>query len=273
MRSFLFCTTFFGVDKPYEEAPWRYPKWIEYYRRNLAAFGADRIFLMDDGSNPAFINLPGVSIIDVSDRLPLELPAGPVLFRFPTHLGKLRPWIPPGGHGFPGWWRSFTFSLIIAEQYGYSKIFHAESDLFVITQRLADRIRMIDSGWTAFANTAYKDWRSSLTQPRRRWDSNYQHWRNRLRYLLLPVDFPVYPESALQVICRDRFESLRVFIDKGIDYWRTEYLAEHSLPFDKVDSDFVGMRYGEYLIKDYPPNADYVAQSLEPWTFPQTLRG
>ena len=273
MRSFLFCTTFFGVDKPYDEAPWRYPKWVEYYSRNLDAFGSDRIFLIDDGSNRSFIHLPGVSVLEVSEGLPTVLPEGPILFRFPTHFGKLRPWIPPGGHGFPGWWRSFTFSLTLAERYGYDKIFHAESDLFVITQRLADRIRLINSGWTAFANTAYKDWLTSLTQPRRRWDSHYQHWRNRARHLLFPFDYPVFPEPALQVICKDRFESLRVFLDKGFDYWRTEYLAESALPFDKVDSDFVGMRYGEYLINDYPPDADYVAQSLEPWRFDQTLRG
>jgi len=273
MRSFLFCTTFFGVAKLYEEAPWRYPKWIEYYSRNLAAFGSDRLFLIDDGSNPAFIQLPGVTVIDVSDYLPSELPPGPVLFRFTTHLGKLRPWIPPGGNGFPGWWRSFTFSLVLAERYGYSKIFHAESDLFVISQRLADHIRHLESGWTAFANTAYKDWATSLTQPPRRWDSNYQHWRNRLRYLLVPAGYPIYPESALQVICRDRFESLRVFLDKGVEYWSRDDLAEHSLPFDSVYSDLVGMRYGEYLIKDYPRNADYIAQSLEPWTFNQVLQG
>jgi len=273
MRSFLFCTTFFGVAKLYEEAPWRYPKWIEYYSRNLAAFGSDRLFLIDDGSNPAFIQLPGVTVIDVSDYLPSELPPGPVLFRFTTHLGKLRPWIPPGGNGFPGWWRSFTFSLVLAERYGYSKIFHAESDLFVISQRLADHIRHLESGWTAFANTAYKDWATSLTQPRRRWDSNYQHLRNRLRYLLVPAGYPIYPESALQVICRDRFESLRVFLDKGVEYWSRDDLAEHSLPFDSVYSDLVGMRYGEYLIKDYPRNADYIAQSLEPWTFNQVLQG
>ncbi len=272
MRTFLFSTAFFGVDKVFDEAPWRYPKWIEYYSRNLGAFGADRLFLIDDGSNPAFIHLPGVTVVDVSTGLPTELPSGPILFRFASHLGKLRPWIPPGGHGFPGWWRSFTFSLVLAERYGYSKIIHAESDLFVISQRLADRISLIDTGWTAFANTANRDWMTSLKQPRCRWDSNYQHWRKRFRYLLFPVGYPNYPESALQVICRDRFESLRVFLDLGLDYWRNNDLAEHALPFDRVDNTFNGMRYGEYLINDYPRDADYVAQSLEPWTFDQTLR-
>ena len=94
-----------------------------------------------------------------------------------------------------------------------------------------------------------------------------------MRYLLFPVGYPIYPESALQVICRDRFESLRVFLDKGVEYWSRNDLAEHSLPFDSVYSNLVGMRYGEYLIKDYPRNADYVAQSLEPWTFSHVLQG
>ena len=272
MRSFLFCTTFFGVDKLYEEAPWRYPKWINYYSRNLEAFGADRLFLIDDGSSPEFINVPGATVLEVAETLPSDLPPGPILFRFPNHLGKLRPWIPPGGHGFPGWWRSFTFSLVLAERYGYSKIFHAESDLFVISLRMADHIRRLDRGWTTFSDTVYKDWISTLRQPRRRWDSTFQHWRNRLRYLLIPIGYPIYTEPAVQVICRDRFESLRVFLDRGLDFWRTNYLPELAIPFDKVDNTFTGMRYGEYLISDYPRNADYVAQALEPWVFDQTLR-
>ena len=271
MKTFVFCTTFFGVDKLYEEAPWRYPKWIDYYSRNLPAFGADRIFLIDDGSNPAFIQVPGLTVLDATAPLPAVLPPGPILFRFPGNLGRRYPWNPPGDDGFPGWWRSFTFSLEIAEKYGYARMIHAESDLFVISQRLADRIRTTTEGWSCFSQLAYRDWWTTLSQPRRRWDTNFQHWRNRLRYLLFPFGFPVYPEPALQILCRDRFESLRFFLNAGIEFWNT-HQSDFTLPFDRIFTDMNGMRYGEYLISHYSKDADYVAQALEPWTFDQTLR-
>lgn len=266
MKSFVFCTSFLGVGSPHGDAPTRYRRWLDYYGRNLGALGADRLFLVDDGSDPALLRdcLPGVDWVDASVPLPAVLPSGPLIFHFPDRLGRTP-------QGFPGWWRSFTFSMRIAETYGYMRILHLESDLFILTPRLAAEVAGLRAGWTTIAQSQFRSWWTVLRQPRRRWDSRRRFWRNKLRYLLIPFGYPVYPECAFQVICEDQFPKLRGLLERGRDHWDRDGLPEFSLPFTTILEGYIGQRYGECLVRDYPAEADYVAQADAGWRFDQVL--
>lgn len=113
---------------------------------------------------------------------------------------------------YPGWWRSFFHSLVLAKQVGAKKIIHIESDAYVISERMLDYINALESGWTTF------------------WCASYQ-----------------MPETAIQVICEDQFDAMENFAAKGFSEFNG-HLAERILPFTCINRDFIGDRYGEFKI-------------------------
>jgi hypothetical protein len=74
--------------------------------------------------------------------MPKELPNDLLMFTFPEQLGRSSMFC------YPGWWRSFTYAVKIAQLYGFDKIIHIESDAYVCSQRLSDYIHSINCGWT-----------------------------------------------------------------------------------------------------------------------------
>jgi hypothetical protein len=255
-RALLFCTSYTGGAA----SPSRWRRWCDYYDARRDAFGVERLCLIDDGS-PVGAACPGTTIVDC-ERLPDELPAGIVCFRFAHHYGRR------SLHSFAGWWRSFAFAAHVARRYGFDKLLHVESDAFVLTRRLADRLRALDSGWSAL-------------------------WCPRFRM----------PESAVQVLCGPALIELEGLFAAGPPAWEqsdwrlrwraqarrlrrrwpgTNILmapmallgpqtAEYVLPFDRVLREFRGDRYGEFL-DEYPPAADYVCQARPAWRFDEHLR-
>lgn len=149
---------------------------------------------------------------------------------------------------YPGWWRSFLHSLTLAEALGADKIVHIESDAYILSPRLADFINGIHSGWHVM------------------WTERYQ-----------------FPETAIQVICRDQFEAFREFKARQPDLNYGD-LAERLLPFTSVDRQFKGDRYSEFrrrrgifrsrmfdriplfqksfFVESIPPDADFVTQTV-----------
>lgn len=114
---------------------------------------------------------------------------------------------------YPGWWRSFLHSVTLARAAGFEKIIHIESDAFILTPKMFRYIEALDSGWTTFWTAKYK-----------------------------------MPETAIQVICKDQFEQmerLQACAASELD----GRLAEHVLPFTRVDRDFKGDRYSEIQIR------------------------
>lgn len=110
---------------------------------------------------------------------------------------------------YPGWWRSFLHSVTLARELGADKIIHIESDAFILSSRLADFINAIESGWHVMWTEYYK-----------------------------------FPETAIQVICRDQFDAFEQFKARQPDLNYGE-LAEYLLPFTSVDRQFKGDRYSE----------------------------
>lgn len=222
MRSFIFCTSFITNQSPHLSVD-RWNRWIAYYDLRRDLFGAERVIILDDAS-PVECLPPDLQVIDIAGGLPDSLPACPIMFRFNEHYGRY------GLTIFPGWWRSFTFSVVIAKRYAFSKIIHCESDAFVLSPRLIKYIQQIREGWVAFWCPRHK-----------------------------------FPETGLQVICHDAFKDLATFHGLGERLWFQHVFPERVLPFSRVQKDFIGDRYGEYL-RDYPPDADYVCQSTQTMT-------
>lgn len=110
---------------------------------------------------------------------------------------------------YPGWWRSFLHSVQLARELGADKIIHIESDAYILSPRLADFINGVDNGWHVL------------------WTERYQ-----------------FPETAIQVICRDQFDAFEHFKSHHPDFDYGD-LAEHILPFTDVHRQFTGDRYSE----------------------------
>ncbi|MDG7001213.1 MAG: hypothetical protein JRN15_19120 [Nitrososphaerota archaeon] len=223
----MFCTSFFDIGSEAYSSRWN--RWLDYYMPRMRCLGADRIFIIDDGSSPGNINL-NVSIVDADRALPANIPEGVVVFRFQEHLGRQSVFC------FPGWWRSFTYCCQIAKAYSFCKIIHIESDAFVLTGRMASYISSLSDGWTAL------------------WCPRYKR-----------------PETAIQVICSDSLSILEKYYHAGIALWSKRVCAELVLPFSRVESHFIGDRYGEYT-SIIPDGADFSAQTTLHMSLPRQLK-
>jgi hypothetical protein len=154
---------------------------------------------------------------------------------------------------YPGWWRSFLHSIDAAKALGADKIIHIESDAYILSQQLVDFINQTQSGWHVL------------------WTERYQ-----------------FPETAIQVICRDQFENFEKFRDDHLESGFTD-IAERLLPFSSVHRQFKGDRYSEFkknrgifrsrkfdflpifqrsfFLDPVPSDADFITQTVRHQTF------
>lgn len=220
MKSIIFCTSY--IDGTNHS---RYEKWMNYYRHKLELFNSDNLFLIDDGSSDIAFD-ESVEVIDVNN-LPDTLNKRINLFHFQNHLGR------PGRRDYRGWWRSFTFSVKLAEKYDIDKLVHIESDYYVMSPGMMEYIANVSAGWTVFYSSFYD-----------------------------------FPETAIQVICKDSFEKLNKVYGQAVDSdYRFKKIAERVLPFSKIEKGFTGDRLGEIKVlrgwlKRYklPLEIDFVGQ-------------
>lgn len=205
MSSFLFCTSYINSEFP-NLHPLRYRKWIEYYSEIKKDLGAEYIFIIDDGTPElAFVDRELVDIIYIDQNLPERLSKKINILSFRSHLGR------SSLKEYPGWWRSFTYSVRIADKYRFEKIIHIESDFYIVSKRLCDFLEKLKEGWTTLYSSFYK-----------------------------------FPETAIQVICRDCFPLLRELCTKGESRnYRFDDFAEKCLPFTTVVKEFNGDRIME----------------------------
>lgn len=181
----------------------------------------DNILIVDDGSRyiPEWDDVTVLSEDDPLPNTPDYLKQNPViLYHFKNNLGR------SDVFDFPGWWRSWRFGVQFAENYGFKKVIHIESDAYLISEKIKRHFNDFSEGWTA------------LWCPRH--------------------DFP---ELALQVAAGQGLAEMMRFAKT--DY--SEFVGkihENIFPFTKVEKDFVGDRYGEYQLF-IPINADYSAQT------------
>jgi len=125
---------------------------------------------------------------------------------------------------YPGWYRSFLRAIKHAKENGFTRIVHIEADAYILSDRMIDFVNSIDIGWNAF------------------WCFRHN-----------------FPESSLQIICKDQFESYEALANKSY----SEYVGkviENLIPFTGVHKNFTGDRYGDYQ-ESIPANADYSCQT------------
>lgn len=118
------------------------------------------------------------------------------------HLGR------PSHLDYPGWWRSFGHSATIARELECKRIWHVESDFFIASQRMINRMSEIETGWIAF------------------WCARHN-----------------FPETAIQVIGEEHFDKLADLGARHMDFAGKH--AEHIIPFTTIIRDMKGDRYGE----------------------------
>lgn len=111
---------------------------------------------------------------------------------------------------YPGWWRSFLKSVELADYLGADKIIHIESDAFLLSGRIVDLLNNITTGWHVM------------------WSQHYQ-----------------FPETAIQVICRDQFQAMKDFKRRHESEIISD-IAENILPFTDIHREFIGDRYSEF---------------------------
>jgi hypothetical protein len=225
LKSFIFCTSFVSPLKSSNNLE-RYKRWVEFYSPKLSLFDAEALFLIDDGSPQIAIENAG--IFDVTG-LPDKIENVVNVFRFENNLGR------PSQRDYRGWWRSFTYSVILARHYNFDKIIHLESDFFTLTADLIAYIRELDSGWTTFYS-----------------------------------DYHQFPESAMQIICKDQYGKLMECYDEVFKRnYQMDVVAERYFPFTNVNKKFRGDRLGQFDVLDgwlsviKPPlKLDYIGQIL-----------
>jgi hypothetical protein len=197
----IFCTSYF--DKLGRHSFKRYNKWLEHHLKKLDQFGASNIFLIDDGSSE--IGISTSHDVMRAESLLDELSAQVNCVTFIENLGR------ESVLCYPGWWRSFTYSLAVAEHFGMQRIIHIESDFFVLSDRLIQFIKEKNNGWTSLYSRHYD-----------------------------------FPETGIQIIAADAFPLLRTVLENvRREEFRCEREAELLLPFTEIERGFKGDRFGE----------------------------
>lgn len=157
--------------------------------------------MIDDGS--PFI--PKLNFISNKNNDADELTCNQfTFFHFKNNLGR------QGPSDYPGWWRSFFYSLDIAKSLNANKIIHIESDAYILSQRLSELINTIETGWHTL------------------WIDKYK-----------------LPETAIQIICKDQFDNFSNFQEK-LKLSSNNEIAENILPFTHIHKEFIGDRYSEF---------------------------
>ena len=199
----------------------RYQKWIDYYSSH--PFTDDKhMYLIDDCSDLELITDDSVNTINEGQLCDFHEENKINIYSFNNRKGLN--WFHNSANN-QGWWRSFSTSLNIAEKYNYEKIIHIESDAFLISERIFEHVDSLKTGWTGL-------------------------WANKYNF----------PESCIQIICKDQFDSFRNFVSCGPLELSKKGFAEKIIPFTNVERSFVGDRYGEKVNKQIE-GLDYFCQT------------
>lgn len=200
MRTLLFCTAYAESPEVWEN---RYLPWHQHYFNS--SLKVNNLLIVDDASptRPDFLSENEYH-------------------RFENRLGR------QAAHVYPGWYRSFSYGVLSGFDKGFDKIIHAESDAFLLSDRIIEFVNSIESGWHTF------------------WAPQHN-----------------LHESALQVICRDQYNSAKNFLNVIYDSY-SGICMDSILPYTHVHKHFTGDRYGDYL-DHIPQDVDYSCQTRPGW--------
>lgn len=189
MKTILLCQSYLdGKDAQGNERHARIWKYLEYYSSIADKLGIERIRLMDNGSKTSFwqSNTCQVPIEFYSVR---NLAHGPNLH-------------------YPHCWVNLYYQETLIKE-GYEKIINIDSDAFIVSNRLADYVKNLDSGWATLLCKRYN-----------------------------------WPASEVSILCKDAFPVFHKYTEVP---WqrRVGKLMERDVPYTIVNMDFDCDRYGE----------------------------
>ncbi len=190
MRTVLATFTYLeGTDAHGNDRFKRIERYLDYYAPLRDELGFERIHLIDNASDEPLVH-------KAITRSPFP---NTTAYRFPDHLRSA--W------NYPYCWRALYHLQTLQAQ--YDKIIFCDSDGFVLTPRLADYIRGLQDGWTAFHNKRYN-----------------------------------FPDSSLQILTQPAYPKFNQFCELG---WlhRVGKQMETTLPFTRINTDYNTGRYGE----------------------------
>lgn len=206
MRTLLYSSIFLdGKDRLGSNRIDRTVEWLAYHEKLKEEIGFDHILMSDNCSDMKNLAMLGLKVTtdDDQDTLNPESDRDASVMSFRRHL--------PTGEGldYPYCWRSLYFVRWAAMYKRWDKIIMIDNDAFVLSKKLADYLKAVDTGWTAL-------------------------WCERWKF----------PESSMMIICRDAFHILDEFCVDDFRYHNGKKMEEVT-PFTNVEKRFVGDRYGE----------------------------
>ena len=206
--------------------PWRVERfrfWLDYYLRLRDRLGFDRIVMVDDASDLAVLGQFDINIYD-EDWNPLKASEGIV------HVIWCAEFLPRRGMcDYPYYWRDVKIMQSVLQEWDVEKMLWVETDMFVLTPRLADYLKGLDSGWTTFHSRMLN-----------------------------------FPETALHVLCKDAMHRFLDFPIPSYDHYRGHLLENLWAPlFTHISRDFVGDRYGQENRRQ-EVHMDYYGQWVPP---------
>lgn len=121
-ETLVFCTSYIAGQGEWVA---RYERWLNHH----AVLPFDRaLFCMIDDASPYLPDQGKVQIIEVGQPFPTP-PARPLMFRFRNRLGR------SAVDNYPGWRRSFLFSVLVAKNYRCRKVCGTRASLHRHSQR------------------------------------------------------------------------------------------------------------------------------------------
>lgn len=173
----------------------RVRRFLDWHLAHRLSLGVDEIFISDNASPTGLVN---------------RLRSQGVWLRYQDHIERVN-----CENGYLYCWRHlYTTKMLI--ELGYEKIIYIDSDCLLVSQRMVERVRALNDGWTAF------------------WIAKYQ-----------------FPSAELHVLCKDAF---RIFHEFTKDPYPSHLgkLMERALPFTRVDTEMAVDRWGETNLPQEP---------------------
>jgi hypothetical protein len=195
MTTLLFCTSYAETEGSWER---RYRRWVQAVQASGLHY--DVLAIIDDGSPllPDWAQTHQVGDVPAGSLSPSREPR---LFHHAERLGR---------HDvldFPGWYRSFAYSVRLARAAGADRIVHIESDAFVLSAEMVDWINGFSDGWAAPYSPTHG-----------------------------------FPEMAIQVVAGSSLPTFAELFAKPYD-WLKDVNHEQALPFTHVVRPLLGDRY------------------------------
>ena len=199
--------------------------YIKYYWPLREELGFEKIILADNGSSKENLDAFEKYLFEGLGLRAVPLYPGasaPVqILAYKDHLG----FVPGMSYGYKYCWRTLWTVRNLITMFGATKVILLDSDMYILTKRLADWVKSFDNGWGTV------------------WCARHN-----------------FPEAAFQIIAGDGIEQFLEYTDGPWEKHLGERM-ETTLPFSLVEKGFIGDRYGEAE----PANLgtpDYYGQAL-----------